>query len=111
MLIEIVSHYFRRCRNAMYLLQRLTSFYFTMAQITHGSYFNIAPMDIVGRLFDFWMLITSLLFQSIVISRSEHGIRGRNAACRIKCIPCILMPGMRIFAQYGHSWPICGSPH
>ena len=27
--------------------------YFTMAQITHGSYFNIAPMDIVERLFDF----------------------------------------------------------
>ena len=56
-----------------YLPQRFTSFYFTMAQITHGSYFNIAPVDIVERLFDLWLLITSLLFQSIVVSRSEHG--------------------------------------
>ena len=27
---------------------------------------------------------------------------GLNAACRIQCILCILMPCMRIRAQYGH---------
>ena len=60
--------------------------YFKMAQITHGSYFNIAPMDIVERLFDFWLLIIRLLFQSIVISRSEHGElppRCNGGPCRI----------------------------
>ena len=49
---EIVSHDFQRCRDAIYLLQRHTSLYLTTAQIIHGSYFNIAPMDIVERLFD-----------------------------------------------------------
>ena len=29
-------------------------------------------------------------------------ILGLNAACRIICTPCILMPSMRIHAQYGH---------
>ena len=45
----------------------LTSFHFTSAQITHGSYFNIAPMNTLERLFDLLLLYVSLLFSSIVI--------------------------------------------
>ena len=87
--------------------------YFTMAQITHGSYFNIAPMDIVERLFDLWLLTTSLLFLCIVISRSEHGMRltALNALRAFSCPVCACVRSMGMYHAHTMRMPVCRLRH
>ena len=110
---EIASHDFQRCRDAIYLLQRHTSLYLTTAQIIHGSYFNIAPVDIVERLFDIWLLTTSLLFLCIVISRSEHGMRltALNALRAFSCPVCACVRSMGMYHAHTMRMPVCRLRH
>ena len=103
-----------QCRSFSHVSSAEAHFiYFTMAQITHGSYFNIAPMDIVERLFDFWLLTTSLLFLCIVISRSEHGMRltALNALRAFSCPVCACVRSMGMYHAHTMRMPECRLRH